>query len=102
MIFALLVASAVVSALIRLLPELWLRGEEPPGPLARVLPWLPVAVAGVFVGVLHIGAEPHLRLAYVLAAVPAGLSLLWRRSFFIPILVGAFSLALLRHFTPLG
>lgn len=91
--------SAIVSVVIRLLPEIWLKGRAPPGPLARILPWLPVAVAGAFVGILHIGAESDVRLGYLIAAIPASLVLIWRRSFFLPILVGAVTLGLLRHFT---
>lgn len=88
-----------VSALLRLAPEAWLRGRAPPGPLARALPWLPVIVAGTLVGVLHLGAARDLRWQYAIAAVPAAATLLWRRSFYIPLVVGAATLALLRWIT---
>lgn len=97
----LLVAGAgLVSLAIRLAPEAWLRGREPPDALARALPWLPVVVAGALVGVLHLGAAADVRWQYVLAAVPAGLTLLWRRSFYLPLVVGALTLALLRAYGP--
>lgn len=80
----------------RLAPELWLRGREPPALLARALPWLPVVVAGALVGVLHLGAAADVRAQYLLAAVPAGLTLLWKRTFYVPLLVGAGTIALLR------
>lgn len=95
----LLVAGAgLVSVVIRLAPEAWLRGRAPPALLARALPWLPVSVAGALAGVLHFGASPEVRVEYLLAAVPAGLTLLWRRSFYFPLLTGAAALALLRRF----
>lgn len=95
----LIVAGAgVVSIAIRLAPEAWLRGRAPPLALARALPWLPVVVAGALVGVLHFGAEGALRTEYVIAAIPAALTLVWRRSFYLPLLAGAVTLALLRHF----
>lgn len=93
-------AAGLVSVAIRLAPEVWLRGRAPPGPLARALPWLPVIVAGAFVGVLHLGAEPGVRTEYLMAAVPAALTLLWRRSFYLPLLAGAATLALLRAWPP--
>lgn len=94
----LLVAGAgLVSIAIRLAPEAWLRGRAPPGPLARALPWLPVVVAGALAGVLHLGVAADLRAQYVLAAIPASLTLLWRRSFYLPLAAGAVTLALLRH-----
>lgn len=89
--------AGLVSVAIRLAPEAWLRGREPPGPLARALPWLPVVVAGALVGVLHLGAAAEARWEYVLAAIPAGLTLLWRRSFYLPLVTGAATLALLRY-----
>jgi len=101
-VWLLVLGAAVVSVAIRLAPELWLRGRAPPGPLARTLPWLPIAVAGAFVGLLHIGAPPAVRLEYAVAAVPAALTLLWRRTFYVPILAGAATLALLRHFALFG
>ena len=64
--------------------------------MARALPWLPVVVAGTLVGVLHLGAEGDLRWQYAVAAVPAALTLLWRRTFYLPLLAGAATLALLR------
>lgn len=88
--------AAAVSLAIRLAPEAWLRGRAPPAPLARALPWLPVVVAGALAGVLHLGAPADVRGQYLVAAVPAGLTLLWRRSFYLPLVVGAASLALLR------
>jgi len=84
----------------RLAPELWLRGRPPPGPLARALPWLPVCVAGALVGVLHLGAASDLRAQYLVAAVPAALTLLWKRSFYLPLIVGAATLAALRWLAP--
>lgn len=93
----LVVAGAgLVSVLLRLAPEAWLRGRAPAGPLARALPWLPVVVAGTLVGVLHLGAPADARWQYVLAAIPAGATLLWRRTFYVPLLAGAATLALLR------
>lgn len=94
----LVLGAGLVSALIRLAPEAWLRGRAPPSTLARALPWLPVVVAGALVGVLHLGAASDDRAHYVLAAIPAGLTLLWKRSFYLPLAVGAVSLALLRAF----
>lgn len=94
----LLVAGAgLVSVFVRLLPEAWLRGRTPPETLARALPWVPVVVAGALVGVLHLGAAADVRGEYVLAAIPASLTLLWRRSFYLPLVVGAATLALLRQ-----
>lgn len=87
-----------VSVLMRLAPEAWLRGRAPPGPVARALPWLPVVVAGTLVGVLHLGAPADDRTFYVLAAIPAAATLLWRRTFYVPLLVGAAALTLLRAF----
>lgn len=89
-------AAALVSVAIRLAPEAWLRGRAPPGPLADALPWLPVVVAGTLVGVLHFGAPTDVRWQYLVAAVPAGATLLWRRTFYVPLLVGALTLAVLR------
>lgn len=94
--WAIVLGAALVSIALRLAPEAWLRGREPPPALARALPWVPVAVAGALVGVLHLGAAPDVRWGYVLAAVPAALTLLWKRTFYLPLLVGAASLALLR------
>lgn len=85
-----------MSLALRLAPELWLRGREPPTLLARALPWLPVVVAGALVGVLHLGAAADVRAQYLIAAIPAGLTLLWKRSFYLPLLVGAATLAVLR------
>ena len=101
-VWALVLGAALLSAAIRLAPELWLRGRAPPGPLARTLPWLPIAVAGTFVGLLHLGAAPAVRTGYLIAAIPAALTLLWRRTFYVPLLVGAATLAALRHFTTLS
>ena len=92
-------AAGLASAAIRLAPEAWLRGRAPPGPLARALPWLPVVVAGALVGVLHLGAPPAVRWQYLIAAVPAGLTLLWKRSFYLPLVAGAATLAVLRWVT---
>lgn len=86
----------LASAAIRLLPELWLRGREPPALVRDALPWLPACVAGTLLGVLHFGAEPALRLEYLVAAGAASATLLWRRSFYLPIVAGALALALLR------
>lgn len=88
--------AGVVSAFIRLAPEAWLRGREPPRALARALPWLPVVVAGTLAGALHL-ASADTRWEYLIAAVPAGATLLWRRSFYLPLVAGAVTLALLRH-----
>ena len=66
----------------------------------RALPWLPVVVAGALVGVLHLGADANVRVQYLIAAVPAGLTLLWRRSFYLPLLAGAATLAILRWIAP--
>ena len=96
----LVAGSGLVSLAIRLLPEAWLRGREAPTPLARALPWLPVIVAGAFVGVLHLGADPDVRAEYLVAAVPAALTLLIRRSFYLPLVTGAVTLALLRALGP--
>lgn len=93
--------AAVVSVAIRLAPEAWLRGREPPRPLARALPWLPVVVAGALVGVLHLGAPNDVRWQYLVAAVPAAATLLWKRSFYLPLVVGAVTLATLRAFMAL-
>lgn len=90
----------MVSVAIRLAPEAWLRGRPPPPALARALPWLPVSVAGALTGVLHLGASPEVRWEFVVAAVPAGLTLLVRRSFYLPLVAGALTLALLRRFGP--
>lgn len=95
----LVLGAGALSAALRLAPEAWLRGRAPPALLARSLPWLPVIVAGALVGVLHLGAPADVRAQYVLAAVPAGLTLLWKRSFYLPLIVGAATLALLRAFT---
>jgi len=93
----LLVAGAgLASAALRLAPEAWLRGRAPPKVLADALPWLPVVVAGALVGVLHLGAPADVRWQYAIAAVPAGMTLLWRRSFYLPLVVGAATLAVLR------
>lgn len=92
----LVLGGGAASIAIRLAPELWLRGRAPPTGLARALPWLPVVVAGALAGVLHLGAPGDVRWQYVVAAVPAGLTLLWRRSFYLPLLAGAATLALLR------
>lgn len=91
-------AAAAVSVAIRLAPEAWLRGREPPKVVRDALPWVPVVVAGALVGVLHLGADADVRWEYLIAAVPAGLTLLWRRSFYLPLLAGAATLALLRAF----
>lgn len=93
----LVLAIGGVSALIRLLPEAWLRGRAPPKIVADALPWLPACVAGALLGVLHFGAPADARAGYLLAAAAASLTLLWRRSFYLPIAAGALVLALLRH-----
>lgn len=95
----LVLGGGAASIALRLAPEAWLRGREPPGLLARSLPWLPVLVAGALVGVLHLGAAQDVRAQYLIAAVPAGLTLLWKRSFYLPLIVGAITLALIRAFT---
>lgn len=87
---------AVVSIAIRLAPEWILRGREPPAWIRRGLPWLPVAVAGAFVGILHLGEVPGVRADYVIAALVGSLTLLWRRTFYFPLIAGAVTLALLR------
>lgn len=92
----LVLGAGAVSIALRLAPEAWLRGREPPTLLARSLPWLPVIVAGALVGVLHLGAASDVRWQYLIAAVPAGLTLLWKRSFYVPLIVGAATLAILR------
>jgi branched-subunit amino acid transport protein len=92
----LVAAIGAVSIGIRLAPEAWLRGRPPPEVLARALPWLPVIVAGTLVGVLHAGAPPDVRWQYAIAAIPAAATLLWKRTFYVPLLVGAATLALLR------
>ena len=96
--WALVAGAAAVSVAVRLLPEAWLRGRAPPEALARALPWVPVVVAGALVGVLHLGASSDVRWQYVVAAVPAAATLAWRRSFYLPLVVGAVTLALLRRF----
>lgn len=95
----LVLGAGIVSIALRLAPEAWLRGREPPTLLARSLPWLPVIVAGALVGVLHLGAADDVRAQYLIAAVPAGLTLLWKRSFYLPLIVGALTLAILRALT---
>lgn len=92
----LVLGAGAASIALRLAPEAWLRGREPPPLLARSLPWLPVIVAGALVGVLHMGAASDVRWQYLIAAVPAGLTLLWKRSFYLPLIVGAATLAVLR------
>lgn len=94
--WAVVAGAALVSVAIRLAPEAWLRGRAPPAPLARALPWVPVVVAGALAGVLHLGAPADVRWQYVAAAVPAAATLLWRRTFYLPLAVGAATLALLR------
>jgi branched-subunit amino acid transport protein len=95
--WAAVLAIGLVSAAIRLLPEAWLRGRAPPRFVADALPWLPACVAGALLGALHFGAPADDRLPYLLAAAAASLTLLWRRSFYLPIVAGALVLALLRH-----
>ena len=95
----LVLAAGGASAALRLAPEAWLRGNAPPKLLADALPWLPVVVAGALVGVLHLGAPMGLRWQYAIAAVPAGATLLWRRSFYLPLVAGAATLAILRWLT---
>lgn len=90
----------LLSVAIRLAPEAWLRGREPPKTIARTLPWLPVAVAGALAAVLHLDQPGDLRTEYLIAAVPAALTLLWKRSFYLPLLVGAATLAVLRWLGP--
>lgn len=97
--WTLVLGAGLASLALRVAPEAWLRGRAPPPALAQALPWLPVVVAGTLVGVLHLGAEGDLRWQYVVAAVPAGLTLLWRRTFYLPLLAGAATLALLRFAT---
>jgi branched-subunit amino acid transport protein len=92
----LVLGAGAASVAIRLAPEAWLRGRAPPKVLADALPWLPIAVAGALVGVLHLGAAGDVRWQYVIAAVPAGATLLWRRSFYLPLVAGAATLAALR------
>ncbi|HWG89597.1 MAG TPA: AzlD domain-containing protein [Candidatus Thermoplasmatota archaeon] len=92
--------AGLVSVAIRLAPEAWLRGRAPPGPLARALPWLPVVMAGAFVAVLHLDVAADKRALYLIAAIPAGLTLLWVRSFYLPLVTGAVTLALLRWWSP--
>lgn len=94
--WAVALAIGLVSVAIRLLPEAWLRGRAPPKAVADALPWLPACVAGALLGVLHFGAPPDMRFDYLMAAGAASLTLLWRRSFYLPILAGALVLALLR------
>lgn len=53
-------------------------------------------VAGALAGALHLSAEGDARWQYLVAAVPAGLTLLWRRSFYLPLVAGAATLALIR------
>jgi len=95
----LVLAAGGASAALRLAPEGWIRGRAPPKLLANALPWLPVVVAGALVGVLHLGAPTSLRWQYAIAAVPAGATLLWRRSFYLPLVAGAATLAILRWLT---
>lgn len=92
----LVLGAGAASIALRLAPEAWLRGREPPTLLARSLPWLPVIVAGALAGVLHLGAPTDMRWQYLVAAIPAGLTLLWKRSFYLPLIVGAATLAILR------
>ncbi|HUR69320.1 MAG TPA: AzlD domain-containing protein [Candidatus Thermoplasmatota archaeon] len=94
-----MLGAGAASVAIRLAPEMWLRGRAPPTALARALPWLPVVVAGALAGILHFGAPPDVRSQYLIAAIPAGSTLLWRRSFYLPLLAGAATLALLRAMT---
>lgn len=91
-------ATGAASVAIRVAPELWLRGRAPPAPVARALPWVPVAVAGALAGALHLGAPADVRWQYAVAAVPAAATLLWRRSFYLPLVAGAVTLAALRAF----
>lgn len=93
------IGAGLASIAIRLAPEVWLRGRPPPAALARALPWLPVVVAGALVGVLHLGAPSDVRWQYAIAAIPAAATLLWRRSFYLPLLAGAATLAILRALT---
>ena len=95
--WALVLAIGAVSVAIRLLPEAWLRGRAPPKVVADALPWLPACVAGALLGVLHFGAPTGVQVEYLLAAAAASLTLLWRRSFYLPIVAGALALALLRN-----
>ncbi|HWH08435.1 MAG TPA: AzlD domain-containing protein [Candidatus Thermoplasmatota archaeon] len=95
----LVLGAGLASAALRLAPEAWLRGRAPPPLLRESLAWLPVVVAGALVGVLHLGAAADVRAQYILASVPAGLTLLWRRSFYLPLVAGAATLALLRLLT---
>lgn len=95
--WALVLAIGLVSAAIRLLPEAWLRGRAPPQAVADALPWLPACVSGALLGVLHFGAPADVQVEYLLAALAASLTLLWRRSFYLPILAGALTLALVRN-----
>jgi branched-subunit amino acid transport protein len=90
-------AIGTVSVVVRLIPEAWLRGRAPPQVVADALPWLPACVAGALLGALHFGAPSEVQVEYLLAAGAASLTLLWRRSFYLPIVAGALVLALLRH-----
>ena len=92
----LVLGAGLASALLRLAPEAWLRGRAPPPLLRDSLVWLPVVVAGALVGVLHLGAAGDVRWEYLVASVPAGLTLLWRRSFYLPLVAGALTLGILR------
>lgn len=87
-----------MSLLIRFGPELWLGDRDPPGMITDALPWLPIAVVATMAGILHFGADPALRLEYLAAAALGGLTLIWRQSFYLPLLVGAAFLATYRHF----
>ena len=84
--------------MIRFGPELWLGDDDPPGFLRDALPWLPVAVCGTMAGILHLGADASVRYEYLGAAAVGGLTLLWRRTFYVPLVAGAVFLALWRHF----
>lgn len=96
--WAIVLGGGLASLALRWAPELWLRDRQPPTLIADALPWLPVTVAGTMAGLLHLGAAPELRLEYLAAAAVGSLSLLWRRSFYLPLFLGALTLALWRHF----
>lgn len=56
--------------------------------------WLAAATARALS--LHFGAPDDVRVQYLIASVPAALTLFWRRTFYVPLFVGMATLALLR------
>lgn len=96
MSWAITIAVAATAITVRAVPLIFLHEREAPDWLKRMMPWLPITIAGTFLGVLHVGVAGA-RIELIIAGLAAGVSVMIVRNLYLPVAVGAATLAAIRY-----